>query len=255
MELSIEQQISFNKYIRGDNIFITGPGGTGKSAIIKNIYKHAISNGKKIQVCALTGCAAVLLNCKAKTIHSWAGIGLANGPIDSIILKIKKNKFIASSWKDTDILIIDEVSMMSLKLFNLLNAIGKTIRKNTKPFGGIQVIFSGDFYQLPPVGNKDDPESICFCFESNDWDSVFHKKNQIQLKKIFRQTDETYVSILNQIREGKIKKKSNDVVHKDDYEDSPVSKILIRNIESIKKIADKEGISINKLIKHLKEGE
>ena len=68
MELSKEQQISFDKYIGKQNIFITGPGGTGKSALIKKIYQHAIFNGKKIQICALTGCAAVLLNSKAKNI-------------------------------------------------------------------------------------------------------------------------------------------------------------------------------------------
>lgn len=212
MELSKEQHMSFNKYINGDNIFITGPGGTGKSALIKSIYTRAISNKKKIQVCALTGCAAVLLNCNAKTIHSWAGIGLANGTIEEILKKIKINHFLKASWLNIDILVIDEVSMMSLKLFNLLNAIGKQIRKNTKPFGGIQVIFTGDFYQLPPVGNKDDTETTRFCFESEDWDVVFHKNDQIELKKIFRQTDELYVGILNQVREGKIKKKSDEIL-------------------------------------------
>ena len=99
MELSREQQISFDKYIRGENIFITGPGGSGKSAIIKKIFNHANFCGKNIQVCALTGCAAVLLNCKAKTLHSWSGIGLGNGTIEEIIKKIKINKYIKKSFK------------------------------------------------------------------------------------------------------------------------------------------------------------
>ena len=81
MELSIEQQIAFDKYIKGQNIFITGPGGSGKSLLIKKIYTHAINFEKDIHVTALTGCAAVLLNCKAKTLHSWAGIGLGNGTL------------------------------------------------------------------------------------------------------------------------------------------------------------------------------
>ena len=212
MELSREQQIAYDKYIQGYNIFITGPGGTGKSALIKKIYSHAYSQFKDIHVTALTGCAAVLLNCKAKTLHSWAGIGLGNGTIEQLVLKIKKNSFAKALWKQTDILVVDEVSMLSLKLFNTLNEIGKAVRGNMKPFGGIQLIFSGDFFQLPPVGDKDEPDTQRFCFESDDWNSVFHRDCQIQLVKIFRQTDEIYSNILNQIREGKIKRKSNDML-------------------------------------------
>lgn len=214
MELSKEQQIAFNKYVKGDNIFITGPGGAGKSALIRIIYKHAFTQFKHIHVTAMTGCAAILLNCKAKTLHSWAGIGLGNGTIDQLINKIKKNKFLKIIWKTTEILIIDEVSMLSLKLFNMLNDIGKAVRGNSRPFGGIQLIFSGDFYQLPPVGDRDEPETQQFCFESNDWNSVFHRDCQIELIKIFRQTDEIYSTILNQIREGKIKRSSNDMLIK-----------------------------------------
>ena len=101
---------------------------------------------------------------------------------------------------------------MSLKLFNALNAIGKVIRKNINPFGGIQVIFSGDFFQLPPVGNNDEIDTQRFCFESDDWNTVFSKTCQIQLVKIFRQTDEIYSKILNQIRIGKITRKANDIL-------------------------------------------
>ena len=214
MELSREQQIAFDKYVQGHNIFITGPGGAGKSELIRLINKHALNNFKDIYVTALTGCAAILLNCKAKTLHSWAGIGLGNGTIESLVLKIKKNNFAKKIWKEIDILIVDEVSMLSMKLFDTLNAIGKSVRNNHKPFGGIQVIFSGDFYQLPPVGDYLEPSTQCFCFESDDWFSVFHRDNQIELQKIFRQTDDIYSTILNQIREGKIKRRSNDILLK-----------------------------------------
>ncbi len=212
MELSREQQVAFDKYVQGHNIFITGPGGSGKSALIRIINNHAYSQFKDIHVTALTGCASILLNCKAKTLHSWAGIGLGNGTTEDMIFKIRKNKFAKALWKGTDILVVDEVSMLSVKLFNMLNDIGKAIRHNQKPFGGIQLIFSGDFYQLPPVGDKSEPETQQFCFESDIWNSVFHRDNQIELKKIFRQTDEIYSTILNQIREGKIKRKSNDLL-------------------------------------------
>lgn len=212
MELSREQQLAFDKYVLGKNIFITGPGGSGKSALIKKIYKHARNFEKNIHVCALTGCAAVLLNCNAKTLHSWAGIGLGKGSIENLIKKIKSNKYAKALWKGTDILVVDEVSMLSLKLFTILNEIGKAVRGSSKPYGGIQLVFSGDFYQLPPVGDKDDPDSMRFCFESDDWNSIFHRDCQIQFVKIFRQTDDIYAGILNQIREGKIKRKANDLL-------------------------------------------
>ena len=107
MELSKEQQIAFDKYVQGHNIFITGPGGSGKSALIRLINDHAFKHFKGIYVTAMTGCAAVLLNCKAKTLHSWAGIGLGNGTIEQLVTKIKKNKFAKALWKSTDILVVD----------------------------------------------------------------------------------------------------------------------------------------------------
>ena len=209
MEFSQEQQLVFDKYIQGNNIFITGPGGTGKSSLIKYIYKDAYRKGINIHVCALTGCAAVLLECKAKTIHSWGGIGLANGTIQQIITKINKNKYAKSNWKKTNILIIDEVSMMSHKLFEILDGVGKKLRKNSKPFGGIQLLFSGDFYQLPPVGNNNEIETTEFCFQSPLWKQTFTLDNHIPLIKIFRQSDPLYQKILNQVREGRIKKSTN----------------------------------------------
>lgn len=225
MELSEEQKQAFNKYVRGDNIFITGPGGAGKSALIRMIYADANSKLKDIHVTAMTGCASILLNCKAKTLHSWAGIGLANGETDYFINKIKKNKFLKAIWRGTNILVVDEVSMLSLKLFEMLNSIGKAVRGNSKPFGGIQLIFSGDFFQLPPVGDYSDPDTQRFCFESAEWNNVFHPSCQIELIKIFRQTDEVYSTILNQIREGKIKRKSNDILL--EYVERPFSDKLI----------------------------
>jgi ATP-dependent DNA helicase PIF1 len=205
MQLSSEQQIAFDKFQQGKNLFITGPGGSGKSALVKLFY----GTEPNIQITALTGCAAILLGCQAKTIHSWAGIGLGTDSIENIILKIKRNPHKRSQWRDIKTLVIDEISMMSQKLFELINEIGKHFKKNTRPFGGIQIIALGDFYQLPPV-SKD--EEVSFCFESPVWRETFSLDCHIKLIHIFRQSDETYATILNQIREGKIKKKSYNIL-------------------------------------------
>jgi len=217
MELSERQQIAFHKYREGKNLFVTGPGGSGKSALIKKIFEDAVEREKNIQVTALTGCASLLLGCRAKTLHRWSGIGLGLKTIQFNVDRIMdKKKYsmrgIRDLWRKIDLLVVDEVSMLSLKLFDMLNQIGKAVRGNSRPFGGIQVIFLGDFYQLPPVGDKDEIDTCRFCFESEDWYTVFEKENQIPLTKIFRQTDMTYCNILNQIREGVIKKSTNKIL-------------------------------------------
>jgi ATP-dependent DNA helicase PIF1 len=214
MQFSIDQKYAFERYIQGQNLFVTGPGGSGKSVLVKNIYQNALKRGQNIHVCAMTGCAAVLLQCKAKTLHSWAGIGRANKSIEQYVRSISKNAFQKAIWKTTDILIVDEVSMMSKKIFDILNAIGKSVRRNSKPFGGIQVIFCGDFYQLPPVGDKDEIETTQFCFESEEWNNAFSMETHICLKTIFRQNDSNYKNILNQVREGRIRRSSIDMLHK-----------------------------------------
>ena len=97
--------------------------------------------------------------------------------------------------------------MLSLKLFKILDLIARKIKKQRSvPFGGMQIIFAADFYQLPPVGDEEDPETQSFCFETELWNETFVQDNQIQLETIFRQTDNKYIKILNNLRVGKITK-------------------------------------------------
>ena len=210
IEFTVSQQKAIDKYINKENIFITGPGGSGKSAVIRKIVEHADKTGVRYQVCGLTGCASVLLKCGAKTLHSWSGIGLGKGAIEIVSHKVAANKYKRNNWRNVDLLIIDEVSMMSEHLIELLDMTAKKCRKNNKLFGGLQVIFSGDFYQLAPVGDRDDisKRTHNFCFESPIFNQLFPNDNKICFDEIFRQTDNTYTKILNQIRVGKISKKS-----------------------------------------------
>jgi ATP-dependent DNA helicase PIF1 len=216
IKLSQEQENALQLFEKGKNIFLTGPGGSGKTELIKRFVDIANKQFKRIQVCALTGCAAVLLGCPgSKTIHSWAGIGIASAPFGSVVDRVVKNRFKSKAWNSVDVLVIDEVSMMSKKIFEILDSIGRRTRHNpTKPFGGIQIVLSGDFYQLPPVGDRDDEDTSAFCFESDKWKEIFTKENVVQLKTIFRQTDTNYTKILNQIRVGKLYKSSYELVMK-----------------------------------------
>lgn len=209
--LSEQQQNVLTKFDKGENMFLTGSAGTGKSFLIHKMYTSTVAlSYKEIQICAMTGIASVLLNnfsrvtCKAKTIHSWSGIQLCNTDRESIIRRVLKKKRVCNEWKKIHILIIDEVSMMSCYMFDILEELARTIRKNARPFGGIQVIFTGDMFQLPPIGDGGIPESYPFCFESSRWLGVFPETNHIELTHIYRQNDPVYINLLNRVRLGEI---------------------------------------------------
>jgi ATP-dependent DNA helicase PIF1 len=219
--LTPEQRTAFDALIAGKNVFLTGGGGTGKSHLISVINTELpdlkfnyLGIPYRIQTTALTGCAAILLGYGAKTVHSWAGIGLGRGTGVELAEQIKKKGKAKKMWNQTDLLIIDEISMMPAELLEKLNTIGQIIRKNTKPFGGIQLLLVGDFFQLPPVIRDTSGAGILptevFAFQSSIWPSLVDVV--IELKTIHRQKDEMFRKILEEVRRGTLTKESVEIL-------------------------------------------
>jgi ATP-dependent DNA helicase PIF1 len=173
----------------GKNIFLTGPGGVGKSYYIKKLKEM----DKKIIITSTTGVSSY--NLGGQTIHSFSGIGAVREreSYESVLKRVKKNKGNIDRWKSCKILVIDEISMLGKKILDILDRLACQLRDNQKPFGGIQVIFTGDFLQLPPVNDQ-------FAFHSPVWDRLDLKV--IYLKKMHRVADPIFTSLLERIRKG-----------------------------------------------------
>jgi ATP-dependent DNA helicase PIF1 len=195
--LNEEQETVLNMVKEKKNIFITGPGGTGKTFLIHRIVKEMESVGKKVAVTSLTGLSALLIGEKARTIHSWSGLGIANRSVMSYFEFVRKclpKK--REAWRTTDILIIDEISMMSDEFFEKLDELGRLMRwRHNEPFGGIQILCFGDFLQLPPINSK-------FVFESPKWNETLDCA--VFLNTVYRQTDPVFQNMLNEIRLGHV---------------------------------------------------
>jgi len=187
-----KQNEAFNVVKQGFNLFLTGSAGTGKSYTLKTIIKYLESKNITYGLTALTGCAAVLIN--GQTIHSYLYLGISRdlNAIFNNILKFKKKLM---ELKKLQVLIIDEISMMDDGLFEIIHNLLMMIKNNDKPFGGIQLILVGDFYQLPPITGD-------FCFNSPIWNEL--KLKTVILTELIRQKDDNILQkILEEIRNGK----------------------------------------------------
>lgn len=172
----------------GKSVFFTGPAGTGKSvlmrAIIAQLKKKFAKDPERLAVTASTGLAAC--NIGGMTLHSFSGIGLGKDDVQTLVRKIRRNPKAKNRWLKTKVLIIDEISMVDGDLFDKLSQIGRTLRNNGRPWGGIQLVITGDFFQLPPVPDYGSRE-VKFAFEAATWNtSIDHT---IGLTEVFRQKD------------------------------------------------------------------
>ncbi len=180
-DLNDEQKKCYKYAKKRDNLFITGSSGVGKSTVLKKIIKYFKKNKFNIGVTASTGSAATLIN--GTTVHSFLGIGLGTQSATQLYesLMHKKNKTVYNKLKKLDVLIIDEISMIDDQLFSKIAGYLSLIKQIKKPFGKIQIILCGDFYQLAPVNND-------YCFKSNIWNKL--KIKTIELKLMMRQQDD-----------------------------------------------------------------
>lgn len=209
--LNAEQMRALSVVKAGRNLFLTGAGGTGKSHTIHAICEWAQSAGIRYAVTALTGCAALLLGqVKAKTLHSWAGVGLARESPAELAEAVRRNKRAARRWVDTQLLIVDEVSMMTGDFLEKLDLVARRVRrKPTERFGGVQIVFAGDFCQLPPVTRGED---LHFVFESAVWGELVDET--VELWQIQRQSDPVFQQLLNEARMGRLTSASVEILEK-----------------------------------------
>ncbi len=182
--------------LNGENVFLTGYAGTGKSYIL-NKLKEKLK--KKLTITSTTGIAAV--NVKGQTLHSWAGVGLCKNPVYKTIEKIKTRPSVMKQILGCKILAIDEISMLNIETFEYVDEVFRAIRDSNEPFGGIQVLFIGDFYQLPPVENES-MEERKYCFESPVWKDL--KLQNVILKKNYRQSEEKFIKALSDMRTNRL---------------------------------------------------
>jgi len=201
--LNFEQESALNSFKTGKNIFLTGPAGTGKSVTLNKIKEYCIHSSKNFGITATTGSAAFILG--GKTVHSFLGIGLAKESAEEIFKFVRyKLPHVATRLRECEVLIIDEISMLDADLFDKISDYLKYIRKNNKPFGGLQLVLTGDFCQLEPVSGD-------YCFKANEWNQL--KLKTVYLHKLIRQDgDLVFQNILSKVRFGKCTTKAYEIL-------------------------------------------
>lgn len=211
----------------GHSVFLTGPAGSGKTYVLNSFVKHAKSEGKKVAVTASTGLAATHLG--GSTIHSWAGIGIHDEVKSHVISDMSKAR--RDQIQKAHILVIDEVSMLHDYRLDMVDEVCRKIRENDQPFGGLQIILCGDFFQLPPV-NRSDSREGGFVTGAKVWaelDPVI-----CYLEEQHRQEDDELLEILTALRGGDVRRRHvqalMDRITGRDTDQEPITELYSRNI-------------------------
>lgn len=194
----MRQNEAFDLLKMGRNIFLTGAAGAGKTYLLNKYIKYLKDNNVEVAVTASTGIAATHL--QGTTIHSWSGIGVRDEITKADLEKLLTTSRITRNYKKTKVLIIDEISMLHKHQLDMVNTIARYILNVDKPFGGIQVVLCGDFFQLPPISSSSLDTEKHFAFEASIWDDAdFHV---CYLEEQHRQGDDPLLVVLNDIRSG-----------------------------------------------------
>jgi ATP-dependent exoDNAse (exonuclease V) alpha subunit len=216
----------------GKNIFLTGSAGAGKTYTLNQYIRYLRARKIMVAITASTGIASTHIN--GMTIHAWSGLGLKKSISKKELEAIREKKHIKDHIEQTKVLIIDEISMLHRNQLDVLNEILKFIRQNNEPFGGLQIIFCGDFFQLPPVGEAEETNREKFAFMSDAW--VQAAPVICYLSEQHRQKGDNLDKILNQIRAGAVDQNSLELLRnasKNILSDAPKLYTHNADVESI----------------------
>lgn len=184
--------------MNGHSVFLTGPPGAGKSYVLRQFVRYAQQAGKHVAVTASTGIAATHIG--GLTIHSWSGLGVKDQLSERDIDLLAARDKLVKRFINTDVLVVDEVSMLNGQFLNLLNIIAKRLRSSQAPFGGMQIVLVGDMFQLPPVNRSG--QAIDFAHCSDAWQEL--NPDICYLAEQHRQTGGGLLELLEALRAGEL---------------------------------------------------
>lgn len=188
----------------GKNAFVTGAAGSGKTHLLNEYIKYLRENGahSAIGITASTGVAATHMG--GMTIHAWSGLGIRDRLTDGDLEDMEERQYLWKRFEKAGVLIIDEISMLHHFRLDLVEQIVRSFKRNGKPFGGLQIILVGDFFQLPPVSRSGE-EPARFAYHSEIWESLNLKI--CYLEEQHRQSDKDFLEVLNAVRDNKVSEK------------------------------------------------